>query len=255
MRYEIPGGNVRRDLLELIQNNHCLIAGTTGSGKSVLENSIIYNILLSHFPGSVSGGYGCKLILIDPKRVELINYVSVPHCIKYTDTPGGAVQVLQYVRAIIENRITTMQKQRQRTFDGCPVYIFIDELVDLFLSPYRKQILEILTDCISIGRAARVHFVMCTQAPNRSTIPANVKLCCNCRIALKCNNAIESRQIIDCPDAINLPPHGSGLVVQGIDRYRINIPMYSDYGINDIIYFWRRQHPIINCLQGKQKMI
>jgi len=255
INYTIPGGSVRTDLLELIENNHTLIAGTTGSGKSVLENSILYNILLSHFPGSVSNGYGCKLILIDPKRVELINFVSVPHCIKYTDTAAGAVEVLKYTRAIIENRIEQMQRERRRTFDGCPIYIFIDEIVDLMTAKESKEITRILTDCISISRAARVFFVICTQAPNRKILKPEIVLNCSCRIALKCISPIESRQIIDSPEAVDLPSHGQGIVIKGIDRYKIRIPLYSDYDIDDIITFWRRQHPILNYCNQKNKIV
>ena len=245
LRYTIPAGyNYAPYLLDLIEGNHTLIAGTTGAGKSVLENSIINAIMCEKFPGQTDSGNGCKLILIDPKRVELSLYKDLPHTLYYADNIPEIEATFKKIRAIIETRLAKMQKRRERKTSDCPIYVFIDELVDIVESKRSKQILEIFADCISISRAAGVFFVTCTQSPARGMIPAVIKLNCSCRVALKCNDVIESRQIIDSPEAVNLPRHGEGIVKQGLDKYNIDIPLTPDRQLEALAKFWSKQHRI-----------
>ena len=87
MRYTTPKGALYAPyLIEMIEGNHTLIAGTVGAGKSVLENSIIYALLATHFPGTVSNGKGARFVLLDPKKVELDCYKNLPHTWIYADT-------------------------------------------------------------------------------------------------------------------------------------------------------------------------
>ena len=248
--YTLPRGlRYRPYLIDMIEGNHCLIAGTTGSGKSVLENDIIYSLLCTKFP---DGEHGAKLILIDPKKVELFCYKNLPHTLVYADTIDKIVSALNYVRAIIDQRLDYMQRYGQRKFPGCPIYVIIDELVDLMTSPYHKQILELITDSISISRATGIYFLMLTQAPNRKILRAEIVLNCTVRVALRCVSSIESRQIIGDDSATYLPNHGIGIVQDKLDRYRIEIPMYSDDQIYEIINHWTRQHPIHNYFKRKK---
>lgn len=247
MRYTTPKGALYAPyLIEMIEGNHTLIAGTVGAGKSVLENSIIYALLATHFPGTVSNGKGARFVLLDPKKVELDCYKNLPHTWIYADTLPDIEKALFSVRRLIDSRLNDMKKHGQRKSTNCPVYVFIDELVDLVTNKqYGKEIVRLLSDIASISRAAGVFICALTQSPARVIIPAQFKLLFNCRVALRCNNSIESRQIIDDDSAVSLPLHGVGVVQQNLDRYMIEIPMYSDRDINKMVAFWNKQHRFI----------
>ena len=241
--YTLPSGGVYAPyLLEMVEGNHTLIAGTVGAGKSVLENSIIYAMLSTRFPGQTADGRGARFVLIDPKKVELVMYKNLPHTLFYADNTPDIVDVLHKVRSLIDDRFRRMQSKGQRKTDDCPVYVFIDELVDLVTHrKYGKEITALLSDIASISRACSVFIVALTQSPARIIIPAQFKLLFNCRVGLRCNNAIESRQIIDDDSAVSLPRHGLGIVQQNLDRYQIKIPFYSDEEINTIVRHWTKQ--------------
>lgn len=242
--YTLPSGGTPYApyLLEMVSNNHTLIAGTTGAGKSVLENSIIYAMLSARYPGQTASGRGARFILIDPKRVELRMYKNLPHTMFYADNMSDIVDVLRSVRGIIDGRTRRMAKRGERQSSECPIYVFIDELVDLVVSARSKEIVRLISDSISIARAANVFFIILTQAPNRKVLKPEIVLNCNCRCALRCNNAIESRQIIGDDSAVSLPLHGLGIVQQNLSRYQIDIPFYSDEEIKHNIRHWTKQN-------------
>lgn len=245
--YTLPDGLYYKPyLIDMIEGNHTLIAGTTGAGKSVLENNIIWALLCTKFPGTVPSGQGCKLVLIDPKKVELQMYRKLPHTWLYADTIDTITAALYNVRHLIDCRLNDMKRRGLRKSSECPVYVFIDELVDLMTSPAKREIVRLLSDSASISRACNVFFVVLTQSPARVIIPAQFKLLFNCRVGLRCNNAIESRQIIDDDSAVYLPKHGLAIVQQDIERYQIEIPLLDDYDILNLVKFWEKQHPIHN---------
>lgn len=247
MRYTTPtDARYAPYLLDMVEGNHTLIAGTTGAGKSVLENSIIYAMLATKFPGNVASGNGARFVLLDPKKVELRMYKDLPHTWIYADDIVGIEKALVNVRLLIDQRLKDMQRKRQRKSSECPVYVFIDELVDLVTSARSKSIVRSIADSISIARAAGVYFVILTQAPNRKILLPEITLNTNCRCALFCNNAIESRQVIGDDSATALPAHGLGIVQQNTERYKIEIPMYHDRDIYNIINHWTKQHPVHN---------
>lgn len=247
MRYRTPGGLMYAPyLLDLIEGNHTLIAGATGAGKSVLENAIIYGLLCTHYPGNAASGRGCQFVFIDPKLVELEIYRNLPHTWIYADNPDSIETALYNVRLLIDSRLREMKRRRLRTYDGAPVYVFIDELVDLVEARNSKNIMRILVDSISIARAAGVYYVIATQAPNRKILKPEIVLNMNCRVALRCNSPIESRQIIGTNGAEELPPHGLAIVQRNIEKYMIEIKMKSDADIQNLVSFWEKQHPIKN---------
>lgn len=257
MRYNLPsGGTYAPYLLEMIEGNHVLIAGTTGAGKSVLENAIIHSVLAARYPGQTADGSGARLILFDPKKVELWQYKNLPHTMLYADTIPDIKTALKSIRVMIEERLNRMRKRGERKSSECPVYIFIDELVDLVTNrTHGKEIVRLFADTASISRAANVFYVALTQSPARAIIPAQFKLLFNCRVALFCNNAVESRQIIDDDTATALPEHGIAIVQQNISRYKIKIPFYSDEELNRLVRHWEKQHPIINALRHQKSII
>lgn len=252
LKYRTPAGLTYYPyLVEMIEGKHTLIAGTTGAGKSVLENAIIYSLLCCKFPG---GEKSCKFIFIDPKRVELDLYKKLPHTLYYVDSIPDIIKVLEIVKEIINQRLAAMKKKRLRATEETPIYIFIDEIVTIIENKqYKKRFLELLTDILSISRACNIFAVIATQSPARGMIPATVQINCNCKVALRCNNRIESQQIIGESGAEDLPKHGLAIVRQDIEKYQIKIPLIPDPEIIQLVKFWERQHPIINALT-RQKL-
>lgn len=250
MRMKLPSGTQYAPyLFEIINGNHTLIAGTTGSGKSVLENGIIKALLCSKYPFKNDSADSAQLILIDPKKVELRPYKNLPHTLMYADTIPDIISTLNTVRRLVDERLARMIRKGQRTSTETPIYVFIDEIVDLVESSQSKQIIRILSDIISISRCTQIFTVISTQAPNRRILKPEIVLNMNCRVGLRCNKTIESQQIIGDNDATMLPKHGEGIVIKDIDRYRINIPMYSDMDLLKVIKHWERQMPLLERIK------
>lgn len=180
---------------EMLSSPHLLIAGMTGSGKSVLLNQLISRMN----PGKESG-----LICIDLKRVELIDWKE--KSMAYADDVNGAVNLLTAVIEAIDRRYREMQKKRIKLWEGADIYVCIDELADLMVT-CRKQVEPLLIRIGQIGRAARVHLVMATQQPSAKIIPTAIKLNCE-RVALHCMTAQQSRQVIEQSGAELLPRYG-----------------------------------------------
>ena len=168
MQYTTPKGRVYKLYLDMLKQPHLLIAGSTGSGKSVLVNGLIYTALYNS---------PCKVqfILIDPKRVELVDYKALPHCIAYASEPGTMVQALNHAMSIVESRYKAMQATHTKLFQGSNIYVVIDELADL-MTTNKRQIMPLLQRLCQIGRASRVHVIACTQCPIAKIIPTEIKV-------------------------------------------------------------------------------
>ena len=177
---------------------HILIAGTTGSGKSVLLHHI-----LNARPA------GCELAIIDPKRVDF--YAMRKSAADYANNPKDAYLLLLRVAKLMETRYKFMQRRGLVKLPTAPVWVIIDELADIFLSDYGKKIKKVLLHLLQLGRAANIHVIAATQAPNRKVIPAELVLNFTHRVALRCISPIESRQIIGVAGAENLPQYGKAL--------------------------------------------
>lgn len=190
---------------DILQQSHTLIAGQTGSGKSVMLNGIITTALKYG---------GNKFIFCDPKRVELRPYKRLPNCIAYAVTSAETVRALDKAMDIMEERYKETERKGQKQYQGEPIYIFIDELADLLISEDGKRIETQLRRLTALGRAAQVHCVLATQAPNRRILRAELVLNIPCRCALHCQTAIESRQVINESGAENLPMYGECLYLR-----------------------------------------
>lgn len=252
LTYRIPAGyKYPPYLLDLIEGNHVLIAGTVGSGKSVLENAVLRSLLCTKFPGSEDNGQNARFVLIDPKKVELDIYKTLPHTIMYADNISAIESALNRVRNIVDMRLAQMKAQGIRKSKECPIYVFIDEMLDIVTSNRGKEISRLIADIVSISRATNIFFVMLTQAPNRKVLRPEIVLNCNCRVALRCNSPIESRQIIGSDEATLLPKHGLGIVIQNIDSYQIEIPFFSDSEIEELVKEWTKQHKLYNYFRRR----
>lgn len=229
-KYRTPEGQLYTLFDDMTKQPHLLVAGATGSGKSVVVNGIIYN--LTH-----DGPTTNQLILIDPKRVELAQYRDFPHCIRYASEPDTMIEALQYAMTVIESRYTAMSKKRLKKYDGSHVYVIIDELADL-MTTQKKHVQPLLQRICQVGRAANVHVIACTQCPLASVIPTAISVNFDARVGLRTRNAQDSRNILGTTGCELLPRYGQGfyLTPDGLQLYRI--PMYTDDQYNALISWW-----------------
>ena len=220
---------------DMLKQPHLLIAGATGSGKSVVINGLVY-AALHDSPARV------ELILIDPKRVELVDYKTLPHTIKYASEPGNMVQALEKAMEITESRYKAMQRDRVKKYNGGAVYVIIDELADL-MTTNRRQVQPLLQRLCQIGRAANVHVIAATQCPLSSVIPTPIKVNFDARVALRTRSAQDSRNILGVKGCELLPRYGQGyyMTPDGLTLY--NIPMQDPADIAHIVKYWHRARP------------
>lgn len=230
--YKTPAGDVQTLYKDMLKQPHLLIAGATGSGKSVVINGLIYTALFDS-PAQV------QLILIDPKRVELVDYKRLPHTIQYASEPGEMVEALKKGIEITETRYKAMQRERVKKYTGGAVYIIIDELADLMTTD-KKHVQPLIQRLAQIGRAANVHIIAATQCPLASIIPTAIKVNFDSRVALRTRCAQDSRNILGVKGCELLPRYGQGyyMTPEGLTLYKI--PMQPQEDINTIIDHWKR---------------
>lgn len=231
--YYTPGGNRAAIYADIAKQTHVLIAGKTGSGKSVVINGVIHALLVDNAPGAVS------FIMIDPKRVELYPYKFIPHCIAYASEPGEPVKALQYALRVIENRYKSMQQRRERKYTGGAVYVIIDELADL-MTTARREVLPLLQRIAQIGRAANVHIIAATQCPLTEIIPTPLKVNFDSIIGLKTATKQHSRNIIDRPGCEDLPPYGYGYYITPKGLSLEKLPMIPEKELDRVTNYWSR---------------
>lgn len=235
--YKTPTGQVYTLFNDMAEQPHLLVAGATGSGKSVVVNGIIYNLL---HKGPSSAG----LILIDPKRVELVQYKETPHCIMYASEPDTMVQALQAAIQITEARYVQMQRNHERKYSGGDIYVIIDELADL-MTTQRKTVQPLLQRLAQIGRAARVHIIACTQCPLAKVIPTEIKVNFDARVGLRTRCAQDSRNILGVTGCEMLPRYGQGYYMTPEATRLYKIPMYSDEQIDRVVTWWTSTECIV----------
>ena len=222
---------------DMLQQPHLLVAGATGSGKSVLINGIIYTALKDSPKDK-------QFIFIDPKRVELCEYKTLPHCIRYASEPREMIIALYEAMKITEERYKEMQRAGVKKYNGSDVYVIIDELADL-MTTNKKRVQPLIQRLCQIGRAARVHVIAATQCPLREVIPTPIKVNFDARVGLRTRGKQDSRNILDMNGCEQLPRYGQGyyMTPEGLTLY--NIPYISPEEINSVIDYWRpnRIHP------------
>lgn len=224
------------ECLSLVRNTaHTLIAGTTGSGKSVLLNTILYSIIKHDL---ITSDFA-EFVMIDTKRVELKQYRKYPFTIEYETEPERVPALLDRVISMMDDRYAEMEKKE--TTEG-HVYVVIDELADLLDT---KGVLERIVKIGRLGRAAHIHLLMCTQDPSRNTLTAQIMQNMTTCVALRCKDTTESRQIIKKDGAERLPRHGKAIVSDN-DGYRsIKIPVIPDDDIDRLVegFVYVAEHP------------
>ncbi|MDC0851126.1 DNA translocase FtsK [Candidatus Pelagibacter sp.] len=217
---------------------HLLIAGTTGSGKSVCINTIILSLLYRHTPEK------CKFILIDPKMLELSTYEGIPHllCPVITEAKKAA-SVLGWVVKEMESRYRLMTKEGVRNIDGYNtkhklpmpyIVVVVDEMSDLMLVA-GKEIENYIQKLSQMARAAGIHIIMATQRPSVDVITGTIKANFPTRISFQVTSKIDSRTILGEQGAEQLLGNGDMLYMSSANRIvRIHAPFVSDNEIEKI---------------------
>ena len=234
--YMNPSGQVYTPFLRLSERPHLLIAGATGSGKSVALNGIIHSLLMTKSP------FSCQFVLIDPKKVELSQYRPLPHVVQYADDQPGIVRALAWALDETDRRFSAMQKAGVREYTGPHLYVIIDELADLMVS-MKKETLPALQRLAQIGRAAHVHVIACTQNVMAVTIPTVLKCNFPTILGLRTANKQQSRFLIAEGGCELLPDpkregKGYGYLRDGADLTKILIYKYPDQEIQRMIDWW-----------------
>ena len=230
---------------DLTSMPHLLIAGTTGSGKSVCINTIILSLLYKHPPER------CKFILIDPKMLELSTYEGVPHllCPVITEAKKAA-SVLGWVVKEMESRYRLMTKEGVRNIDSYNakhklpmpyIVVVVDEMSDLMLVA-GKEIENYIQKLSQMARAAGIHIIMATQRPSVDVITGTIKANFPTRISFQVTSKIDSRTILGEQGAEQLLGKGDMLYMSSANRIiRIHAPFVSDSEIEKINNFLRSQ--------------
>ena len=231
----ISGSPIVGDLASM---PHLLIAGTTGSGKSVCINTIILSLLYRHTPDR------CKFILIDPKMLELSTYEGIPHllCPVITEAKKAA-SVLGWVVKEMENRYRLMTKEGVRNIDGYNakhklpmpyIVVVVDEMSDLMLVA-GKEIENYIQKLSQMARAAGIHIIMATQRPSVDVITGTIKANFPTRISFQVTSKIDSRTILGEQGAEQLLGKGDMLYMSAANRIvRIHAPFVSESEIEKI---------------------
>ena len=234
---------------DLVSMPHLLIAGTTGSGKSVCINTLILSLLYRHKPEF------CKLILIDPKMLELSIYQGIPHLLSPVITePKKATAALKWVVGEMEGRYRRMTEEGVRNISGYNekmgedpkkiipyIVVIVDEMADLMMIA-GKEIENYIQRLAQMARAAGIHIVMATQRPSVDVITGTIKANFPTRISFQVTSKIDSRTILGEQGAELLLGKGDMLFMSSASRViRIHGPFVSDEEIEKITTFLRSQ--------------
>lgn len=245
-QWKTPQGPASHLVLDFINQTHLLIAGTTGSGKSVIINNIIYTLLYKS-PKEV------KLILIDPKKVELVNYKDLPHTLAYASEQADIINTIKDAVTLMDKRYKVMQDKRIKKSKEADIYIIIDEYADL-ITTSKKGIERLICRIAQLGRAAKIHLIIATQRPTRDIITGQVKVNIDSRLALRVPTAQDSRNIINIKGAEQLSKYGEGyyLTPDTLTPQLVNIDYINDLELAARVKWWTAQtNKIFNNIYKK----
>ena len=232
-------------IVDLTAMPHLLIAGTTGSGKSVCINTIISSLLFKHNPNI------CKFILIDPKMLELSSYEGIPHLLTPVITDSKkATAALGWTVREMENRYKLMSSVGVRNIDGYNqkhkikmpyIIVVVDEMSDLMLIS-GKEIENYVQKLSAMARAAGIHIIMATQRSSVDVITGTIKANFPTRISFQVSSKIDSKTILGEQGAEQLLGKGDMLFMSSANKiFRIHGPYMSESEIEKITSFLRAQ--------------
>ncbi len=242
----VDGTPVAADLASM---PHLLIAGTTGSGKSVLVNAIIVSLLVNNRPDQL------RFIMVDPKRVELTSYNSVPHLVAPVVVDlERTLGVLKWVTREMEERYRKFSEAGARNIEDYNrhlgddlermpyIVVVIDELADLMmLAPDETE--RVITRIAALARATGIHLVIATQRPSVDVVTGLIKANFPARIAFAVAGGVDSRVILDQPGAERLLGKGDMLYLSGSApaAARLQGVLVSPAEVDNVTRYWKRQ--------------
>jgi S-DNA-T family DNA segregation ATPase FtsK/SpoIIIE len=223
-------------VIDLAECPHLLIAGATGSGKSIAIHSLILSLLAQR------SGDKLGLLLIDAKAVELSQYHGVPHLIgrRVAVNSHEAIQALTWLVNEVENRYTRMMRRKARSAQEIgvsPIVAVIDELADLMVSAKQRRLLEtLITRIAQKARAAGVYMVVATQRPSTNVVTGVMKANLPARLSFRLPSLVDSRTILDVGGAESLLGAGDGLFLgAGLNLTRLQAPFVSTANIQCMV--------------------
>jgi S-DNA-T family DNA segregation ATPase FtsK/SpoIIIE len=244
---DIAGHPVVTDLAKM---PHLLVAGTTGSGKSVSVNAMICSLLMTHTPQSL------RMILVDPKMLELSVYDDIPHLlVPVVTNPNKAAKALAWAVFEMERRYHLMSEARVRNIDSYNkavqkqenverlpyIVIVIDELADLMMVA-GKEVEQAVCRIAQKARAAGLHLVLATQRPSVDVITGLIKANLPSRLSFQVSSKIDSRTILDQMGAEQLLGQGDSLFLSGgRNLTRVHGAFVSDSEVIDLVEHLKAQ--------------
>ncbi|MDQ6967267.1 MAG: DNA translocase FtsK 4TM domain-containing protein [Mariprofundaceae bacterium] len=244
---DIAGQSVVVDLAKM---PHLLVAGTTGSGKSVSVNTMICSLLMAHTPETL------RLIMVDPKMLELSMYDDIPHLlVPVVTSPHKANKALAWAVFEMERRYKLMSEAKVRNLDGYNkqarkqedgeilpfIVIIIDELADLMMVAGKEVELSICR-LAQKARAAGLHLILATQRPSVDVITGLIKANLPSRLAFKVSSKIDSRTILDQMGAEQLLGMGDSLLMSGsTDLKRVHGAFVDDNEVITLVEYLKTQ--------------
>ncbi len=247
---DVSGRPVAVDLAKM---PHLLIAGTTGSGKSVCMNALISCLVFNNSPETL------QLVMVDPKKVEFIRFNALPHLIGQVEVEADrAVGVLRWLTAEMDRRYELFSLVNARNLNGYnqnivgkPAYkklphivVFIDELADL-MHTYPGDVERTLCRLAQMARATGIHLVVATQRPSTDVITGLIKANFPSRISFAVASSIDSRVILDSTGAEQLLGKGDMLFLppDAPAPERIQAVFVNDIEVENIVQFWQENMP------------
>jgi len=236
---------------DLTRMPHLLIAGATGSGKTVCLNSVICCLLLHNSPDDV------RFIMVDPKRVELVTFNGVPQLLApvVVDT-DKAIKALRWLSQEMDNRYRQFAQAGARNIEGYNkdrspgeglpyLVLIIDELADLMLTAF-DEVEHALCRLAQLARATGIHLVVATQRPSVDVITGLIKANFPTRISFAVTSHVDSRTILDMVGAEKLLGRGDMLYMptEASKPKRLQGSFVSDVEIERLVYFWGNQRQI-----------
>lgn len=233
--YSPPKGKQYELFENMLKQSHLLIAGCQGSGKSVVMNGLISDILCRY---PADDPEGAQMILIDPKCVEFCSYADLPHTLAYAEgfNPSAWISAMKKAVKIMDERKAHM-KGKMRLYDKGDLYVIIDEWATVYKNG-GKEAFNLMMRLVSEGRAEKVHVIMATQVPKATIIPTELRENFDARLCLRTANSIQSRVIMEENGCEDLPRYGYGFYVttEGIDKW--DIPYVKPDELQRLVDHW-----------------
>lgn len=225
-------------IIDVAKMPHMLLAGATGSGKSVALNTILCSMLYSATPNTA------QFVMVDPKQVELSAYAGLPHLATPIITSAQeAVKTLQSVNAAMDARYKAMARKRTKSGAeaGFPrMVVVIDELADLMLTS-KKAVEESIIRIAQLGRAAGIHLLVATQKPVVSVVTGLIQGNIPCKLALQTASTSDSVRILGHKGAESLLGRGDAWLKlpDQVQEIRLQCAYTSDNDISAIVNYWK----------------